>query len=179
MCDVSADEDDRLAEHADGSNARHENVVHAAEFHVDFQAQIRESLRRRLVHVLRLNALRCQTDQCVAHTLHFGVDGCFARQDDHDELQAVVGALEESKHRLDLFDARGVFAKTGLTNDGHARIVGYPLQLLREGTRERERQARDSTRSRALPKAYRSEASLQFRCGAKQAMAHVRISMPV
>ena len=137
MRDVGSDEDDRLAEHADGSNARHENVVHAAEFHVDFQAQIRESLRCRLVHVLRLNALRSQTDQCVADALHFGVDRCLARKHDHDQLQAGVVALEEPKHRLDLFDARGVFAKTRLTNDRHASIVGYALQLLRERPRER------------------------------------------
>ena len=178
MSDVSTNEDDRFAEHADRSGTGNENVVHPAQFHVDLQAEIRESLRRGLVDILRLDALSGQTDQGVSHAFHFRVDRGLARENHHDQLKAVVSGLEKAKHRLDLLDARGVFAEARLTDDGHAGIVGDSLQLLSECSGEEKR---FSAAAAAVVRrvTYRSDASLQFRCGAKQAMAQVRISMPV
>jgi hypothetical protein len=55
-----------------------------------------------------------------------------SRQDDDDELQPLVGVLEVAEHGLHLVGARGVLAETRLTHDGHARIVGDALKILRE-----------------------------------------------
>ena len=90
MSHVGADEYDRLAEHVERTLIGQQDVVHAAQFHVDFETQIGERLRRRLVHVLRLHALRRQTDQSIANAFHFGVHGRLARQHDHNELQTHV-----------------------------------------------------------------------------------------
>jgi len=52
-------------------DAGQENAVDAAKFDVDFQTQVGDGLRRRFVHVLRLNALRRHAEHYVAHALHF------------------------------------------------------------------------------------------------------------
>ena len=54
---------------------------------VDLQAKIGESLRRCFVDVLRLHALRRQTDQSVANALHFRVHRRLPRQNHADQLE--------------------------------------------------------------------------------------------
>ena len=54
---------------------------------VDLQAKIGESLRRCFVDVLRLHALRRQTDQSVANALHFRVHRRLPRQNHADLLE--------------------------------------------------------------------------------------------
>ena len=55
----------------DAPHARHEDVVDAAQLDVDLEAEVGERLRRRLVHVLRLNTLRRKSAHDVTHALHF------------------------------------------------------------------------------------------------------------
>jgi len=49
---------------------RHQDVVDAAQLHVDLEAEVGEGLRGRLHHVLHLDALRGHAQQGVSHTLH-------------------------------------------------------------------------------------------------------------
>ena len=70
MRHIGANEYDRLAEHADGPLRWHEYIIHAAQFDIYLQTQIGQCLRRGLVHILRLNALSRQADQCVTHAFH-------------------------------------------------------------------------------------------------------------
>ena len=56
MRDVGADEDHRLGEDL-RTHGGHQDVVDAAQFDVDLQAQVRKRLRGGLVHVLHLDAL--------------------------------------------------------------------------------------------------------------------------
>ena len=53
MSDVSAEEDDGLAEDL-RTNARHEDRVHAAQLDVDLQAEVGQGLGGRFVDVLGL-----------------------------------------------------------------------------------------------------------------------------
>ena len=50
---VSPAADDRLMEHL-GSDARHQDGVHAAKLHVDLQAKVGQGLGGRLVNILSL-----------------------------------------------------------------------------------------------------------------------------
>ena len=50
---VRAEEDDRLMEHL-GSDARHQDRVHAAKLDIDLQTQVGQSLGGRLVNILSL-----------------------------------------------------------------------------------------------------------------------------
>ena len=50
---VRAEEDDRLMEHL-GSDARHQDRVHAAQLHVNLQTQVGQGLWGRLVNILSL-----------------------------------------------------------------------------------------------------------------------------
>jgi len=52
--------------------ARQQYVVYSAQFHVDLEAEIRESLRRCPRDILCLNALRHEAKQYVTDTLHLG-----------------------------------------------------------------------------------------------------------
>ncbi len=60
------------------------------------------------------------------------VDWRFAWQYDDNQLQALVLSLEITEHWFDLFDARCILAETRLTGNGHASVIAYSLQLLRE-----------------------------------------------
>ncbi len=71
MGDVSAKEDDGLPE--DGRpRGGHQNRVDAAQLHVDLQAEVGEGLWRCLVHILRLHALRRQSEHDVTDAFHLG-----------------------------------------------------------------------------------------------------------
>lgn len=62
--------------------------------------------------------------------MHFiTINGRFPRKNDTDELERGKGGLEITEHGLDLVRTGGVFAETGLADDGHARVVADLLQL--------------------------------------------------
>lgn len=71
MGDIGAEEDHGLVEDL-WPDGRHEDAVDAAQFNVDLQAQVGQRLRRCLVYVLGLYALRGHAQQSVADSLHFG-----------------------------------------------------------------------------------------------------------
>lgn len=87
-----------------------------------------------------MNTLRSQTNQRITHTFYFSVDRCFARKNDHNQLQTIVGRFEKFKHRFHLFNTCGILAEARLTNNGHASIVRYTLKLLSEGSKTIQRQ---------------------------------------
>lgn len=58
------------------------------------------------------------------------VDGCLPRQDDHHQLEALVGVLEVPEHGLHAVRSLGVLAEAGLTLDGHPCIPGDLPQLI-------------------------------------------------
>lgn len=49
---------------------RHEDVVDASQLGVDLEAEVRESLRGRLDHILHLNTLGGHAEEGVSHPLH-------------------------------------------------------------------------------------------------------------
>ncbi len=51
-------------------NGGQQNAVDAAQLDVDLETEVAQRLRRRLDHVLRLHALRRQTEHRVADALH-------------------------------------------------------------------------------------------------------------
>lgn len=69
------------------------------------------------------------------------VDGRLPRQDDHHQLEALVGVLEVPEHGLHAVCSLGVLAEAGLTLDGHPCISGDLPQLIckRSETDEEQR----------------------------------------
>jgi len=55
-------------------NTRQENVVDAAQFHVDFETQIGQGLWSCLVHILGLYTLSGQSKHDVTYTLHLSCE---------------------------------------------------------------------------------------------------------
>lgn len=66
--------------------------------------------------------------------LRLTVDGRLARQDDHHQLQTLVGVLEVAEHGLHAVRPLGVLAEAGLTLDGHPSVPGDLPQLVGEGS---------------------------------------------
>lgn len=62
----------------------------------------------------------------------FTIDGSFPRQDDHHQLQTLVGVFKVPEHGLYTVCSLGIFAEAGLTLDGHPCIPGDFSQLIRE-----------------------------------------------
>lgn len=60
------------------------------------------------------------------------IDGCFAGQDDHNQLQTYVGHLQVFEHGLHAVGSLGVFAETWLALNGHPSILGYLSELVGE-----------------------------------------------
>lgn len=63
------------------------------------------------------------------------VDGRLAGQDDHHQLQTLVGVLEVAEHGLHAVRPLGVLAEAGLTLNGHPSVPGDLPQLVRERSR--------------------------------------------
>lgn len=69
------------------------------------------------------------------------VDGRLPRQDDHHQLEALVGVLEVPEHGLHAVCSLGVLAEAGLALDGHPCVSGDLPQLIckRSETDEEQR----------------------------------------
>ena len=87
-----------------GTNAWQEDVIDSTQLHVYLETEIGKCLDLvlRLVHILGLDALCGHAQQGIANPLHLGIDGSSARQNDDDELECWILALEEAEHGLDL-----------------------------------------------------------------------------
>lgn len=71
VSDINSEEYHRLVEHF-RPQGRHKDRVDPAQFDVDLQAEVAESLRRGFVHVFPLHALSGHPEDRVADALHFG-----------------------------------------------------------------------------------------------------------
>lgn len=60
------------------------------------------------------------------------VDRSLPRQDDHHQLEALVGVLEVSEHGLHAVCSLGVFTEARLALDGHPCVPGDLPQLICE-----------------------------------------------
>lgn len=60
------------------------------------------------------------------------IDGCFAGQDDDDELQAGVGVLQVPEHGLHAVCPLSIFTEARLSLDGHPSILRDLAQLVSE-----------------------------------------------
>ena len=74
----------------------------------------------------------------VTHWLIFTIDGCFAGQNNDNQLKSGVCVLQVAKHRLHLVSSGCILTETRLTEDWHSCITGDLLQLLREAPTSRE-----------------------------------------
>ena len=62
------------------------------------------------------------------------IDRSFPGEDDHNQLEALVGVLEVLEHGLHAVRPLGVLAETGLALDGHARVSRDLPQLVCKGS---------------------------------------------
>lgn len=49
---------------------RHQDIVDPSQLHIDFEAEVGQSLRRCLHHILNLDTLRGHAEEGVTHTLY-------------------------------------------------------------------------------------------------------------
>jgi len=50
------------------------------------------------------------------------IDRCFARKDDNNQLKALVGVLQVSKHWFHLVRLQCILAETRLAHNGHSCV---------------------------------------------------------
>lgn len=60
------------------------------------------------------------------------IDWCFARQDDHNQLQTYIRHLEVFEHGLHAVSSLGVFTETWLALNGHPGVFGDLSKLVSE-----------------------------------------------
>lgn len=60
------------------------------------------------------------------------VDRCFARKDDHNQLQTNIRHLKVFKHGLHTISSLGIFTETRLALNGHPSILRNFSQLVSE-----------------------------------------------
>lgn len=69
---------------------------------------------------------------CIQYVRILTIDWCFARKDDHNQLQTNIRHLEVFEHGLHAVCSLGVFTETWLALNGHASILGDFSKLVSE-----------------------------------------------